>query len=192
MDMAEYDYGKEDYAEYSQDPEYQEINDRLLEKDGLDSVEYDTVEMSDNEFTEAEAETTKTSDETSGEFTDEMSDNEFTEAAEEISETPDEANGEFSGDLPENEIHEDNEEINMVFDDMANDEAELPGDLSGFVDDSEFEDLVKADAPEYYESGTFYDQGINEYGFEGTCDPTITYYYIISVSLLCPKCNSFY
>ena len=30
--MAEHNYGKEDYAEYSQDPEYQEINDRLLLK----------------------------------------------------------------------------------------------------------------------------------------------------------------
>ena len=324
MDMAEYmaehNYGKDDYAEYSQDPEYQEINDRLLEKDSLNPVEYATIEMPDNEFAEAAEETAVTPEETGGEFTDEMPDNEFTESTEGTAETPEETGGEFTDEMPDNEftesaeetavtpeetggeftdempyneftesteepaetpeetdgeftdempdneftesaeetavtpeetggeftdempdneftesaeetaetpeetgseltdempdnnfteaveeiaetsneenselseeeLHENNEETNMSPEDIPNnvdtiipdinhytdelaDETKLPGDFSGFVDDSEFEDLVKADTPEYYESGNFYDQGINEYGFEGTCGPT--------------------
>ena len=48
----------------------------------------------------------------------------------------------------------------------------IPGELGNFVDDSDFEELIKQDYPEFYESGNFYVQGINEYGYEGTCGPT--------------------
>ncbi len=52
------------------------------------------------------------------------------------------------------------------------DNVVLPGDLNHFPDDSEFESMVRLEDPEFYESGSFYEQGINEYGFEGTCGPT--------------------
>ena len=35
-----------------------------------------------------------------------------------------------------------------------------------------FETLQLIDNPEFYDTGQFYEQGINEYGFEGTCGPT--------------------
>lgn len=36
----------------------------------------------------------------------------------------------------------------------------------------EFETAQMLENPEFYETGQFYEQGINEYGFEGTCGPT--------------------
>lgn len=36
----------------------------------------------------------------------------------------------------------------------------------------DFELTVMEDAPDFYDSGEFYTQGINEYGFSGTCGPT--------------------
>jgi len=35
-----------------------------------------------------------------------------------------------------------------------------------------FEQSVKVEKPEFYESGRFFEQGINEYGYQGTCGPT--------------------
>ena len=35
-----------------------------------------------------------------------------------------------------------------------------------------FETLQLIENPEFYDTGQFYEQGINEYGFEGTCGPT--------------------
>ncbi|MBR2176946.1 MAG: hypothetical protein IJ861_08380, partial [Clostridia bacterium] len=129
-----------------------------------------TDDTPDNEFAEADEETAESIEETGGEFTDDMPDDELAEADEETAEPIEETGGEFTGDTPDN-VDTTISDINHDTDELT-DETELPGDLSGFVDDSEFEDLVKVDAPEYYESGSFYDQGINEYGFEGTCGPT--------------------
>ena len=178
-------------SEFTDEMSDSEISEAALEtEEAPEETEGEfTDEMSDSEISEAALETEEAPEETEGELTDEMPDNEFTEDVEETTETPGEENDEFSGDLSENELHEDNEETDVSVDDIPNDAenvipdinhetdesddgAGLPGDLSEFVDDSEFEDLVKADVPEYYESGSFYDQGINEYGFEGTCGPT--------------------
>ena len=36
----------------------------------------------------------------------------------------------------------------------------------------DFEQIVMLDNPDFYESGSFYLQGLNEYGYQGTCGPT--------------------
>ena len=36
----------------------------------------------------------------------------------------------------------------------------------------EFEQSVLEEKPEFYETGQFYEQGINEFGYQGTCGPT--------------------
>lgn len=47
---------------------------------------------------------------------------------------------------------------------------EIPGIPPREFDD--FEQSVLQGRPDFYETGSFYEQGINEYGFEGTCGPT--------------------
>jgi len=41
--MSSHNYGQGDYPEYSQDPEYQAINDRLLEQEGRPPADYSAV-----------------------------------------------------------------------------------------------------------------------------------------------------
>ena len=36
----------------------------------------------------------------------------------------------------------------------------------------DFEQSVLEGKPDFYESGSFYEQGINEFGYQGTCGPT--------------------
>ena len=38
--ITEHNYGKEDYETYSRDPEWQELNNRLLEEDGREPIDY--------------------------------------------------------------------------------------------------------------------------------------------------------
>lgn len=74
------------------------------------------------------------------------------------------------GDTPVNQIPETGE---------TNEETSepLPG-VSEVVEEKpireydNFEQSVKVEKPEFYESGLFFEQGINEYGYQGTCGPT--------------------
>ena len=38
--MSEHNYGREDFETYSQDPEWQQLNNDLLEADGKEPIEY--------------------------------------------------------------------------------------------------------------------------------------------------------
>ncbi len=63
--------------------------------------------------------------------------------------------------------------------------AEIPGGLDTVYDEmnegeiqevervyDDFEQQVVELNPEFYETGSFYEQGVNEFGYEGTCGPT--------------------
>ncbi len=267
--MSEHNYGMDDYAEYSQDPEYQEINNGLLAAEGIEPPDYEAL-ASENNAEEFPAE---------GEFTEDFNDfpseelndtpNEFTETPEdeiievtdnfgdeikepelpdEYDDTPDDNvfdldgddqidTGEETPDINADDIWDENSDLNDdemydpdditpevteendissddvtdetddvtddvddevesdnhvedtkdieetetdseiieaedVTDDITEEETEIPGDFSHIFGKDEFEDIVKLDKPDFYESGNFYEQGINEFGFEGTCGPT--------------------
>ena len=253
--MSEHNYGRDDYAEYSQDPEYQEINNGLLAEEGIEPPDYETLasensteelndfsdeglnETPDDEMTEV---TDNFSDETEvpeipDESDDAPDDNVFDldgdeqidtgETPDEFTETPDIYNDDIwdeNSDIIEDEMYdpddiapevtEENEitsddvtddvtddvdeevesdnnvedtkdieeaetdseiaEAEDITDDITEEEAEIPGDFSHIFGKDEFEDIVKLDKPDFYESGSFYEQGINEFGYEGTCGPT--------------------
>lgn len=99
--MAAHNYGLDDYATYSQDPEWQALNRDLQQANG---IEVESIEQA--------AETVEAMD--------------ALEAVEAVEP--------------------------RVFD--------------------EFEQKVLEENPEFYETGQFYQQGINEFGYEGTCGPT--------------------
>ena len=303
--MSEHNYGRDDYETYSKDPEYQAINDRLLEADGQEPLDYGSgdadfeSELSDNVVTEMDEATaqdyieetlepdevpdevvndvteepqeelpegyeeTIESDEVPDEVvnditeepqeelpegyeetieSDEVPDevvNDITEEPQEelpegYEETlePDEVPDEVVNDvteepqeeLPEgyeetiesdevpeeaaddvteeqqdelqegyeetlysdgvsNEIVEDSNDSSEVLDDsvlVANpsdtteniEDYEVPGDFSNAFETDAFEEQVRLDNPEFYETGSFYEQGVNEFGYEGTCGPT--------------------
>ena len=45
--LSEHNYGPEDYNEYSKDPEWQELNNRILEADGREPIDYSNSETFD-------------------------------------------------------------------------------------------------------------------------------------------------
>ena len=116
--LAEHNYGREDYAEYSQDPQWQQLNNDLLVEMGQEPIDYSTQEI----------------------------------PAEIPAEIPTEADA-----LPEIPLAEE----------MPAETGEVPERVY-----DEFEETVRLDQEDFYESGTFYTQGINEYGYEGTCGET--------------------
>ncbi|MBR6792476.1 MAG: hypothetical protein IKM49_05085, partial [Ruminococcus sp.] len=310
--MSEHNSGRDDYAVYSQDPEYQEINNGLLAEEGIEPPDYETLasensteelndfsdedlnETPDDEMTEVtdnfgdETEVPEIPDESddvpddnvfdldgneqidTGETPDEFAetpddemievtddfgdetevpeipeesddapdDNVFDldgneqidtgETPDEFTETPDINNDDIwdeNSDIIEDEMYDPNDiapevteeneitsddvtdetddvtddvdeevesdnnvedtkdieeaetdseitEAEDITDDITEEEAEIPGDFSHIFGKDEFEDIVKLDKPDFYESGSFYEQGINEFGYEGTCGPT--------------------
>lgn len=94
--MAEHGYGASDYLEYSQDPEWQSLNNDLIAADaGIESIQAD----------------------------------------------------EGVGQAGSESIF-----LGRVY--------------------NEFEQSVLEQNPEFYETGKFYEQGVNEFGYQGTCGPT--------------------
>ena len=158
---SEHNYGQMDYAEYSQDPEWQEINQRYIE----------SLEHSE-----------ETSQETPEEFQEEISqvysEDEIAQAdADELQNEPS-----YDIDSIESSSLSDDAVIESFDSEQGfNDTYEVPGSLNSFEDiDSDsfvreyddFEQKVLSIAPDFYETGQFYEQGVNDLGYEGTCGPT--------------------
>ena len=121
-DMTEYmianNYGQGDYTEYSQDPEYQAINDRLLEQEGRPPADYSAVSASVEEISETE--------DIGGEVTD--------------TETEDVLFGLDALEETNQEEVEDTEEVNDPILDHLDGTAEVdPDEISDFVQ-NEFEE----------------------------------------------------
>ena len=73
-----------------------------------------------------------------------------------------------------------NQEFNKIYGIEIDDTLpETEGDSQDYFEElpqerqyDSFEQFVIEKYPDFYESGRFYEQGINEYGFQGTCGPT--------------------
>ncbi|MGN0575687.1 MAG: hypothetical protein ACI4J2_06600, partial [Ruminococcus sp.] len=134
-----------------------------------DDIEDEIVDTED-ETADIEDETDDTEDETAetGEETDDTGD-ETDETGDETVDTEDETaeTGEETDDIEEetDDIEEETGE-DIEIDD------EIPGEFSGYIEDSSFDLEAREEYPEMFENGEYLEQGINEYGFEGTCGPT--------------------
>jgi hypothetical protein len=168
--MNAHNYGREDFGEYSKDPEYQRLNNELLESEGKDPIDYGSAEP----IEEPAEEVTENISDANGESIDDLS------AMEDVSESSEE--------LPESgtEIPASGESVEPVSETTENpveeteppvEEGEQPGNIneqSGSIFDDFTKSVVDAN-PEYgemFESGVFDQQTINEYGYEGTCGET--------------------
>ena len=158
---SEHNYGQMDYAEYSQDPEWQEINQRYIES--LEHSE-ETSQGTPEEFQE--------------EISQVYSEDEIAQAdADELQNGPSyDIDSIESSSLSDDAVIE-----NFDSEQGFNDTYEVPGSLNSFEDiDSDsfvreyddFEQKVLSIAPDFYETGQFYEQGVNDLGYEGTCGPT--------------------
>ena len=158
---SEHNYGQMDYAEYSQDPEWQEINQRYIES--LEHSE-ETSQGTPEEFQE--------------EISQVYSEDEIAQAdADELQNEPS-----YDIDSIESSSLSDDAVIESFDSEQGfNDTYEVPGSLNSFEDiDSDsfvreyddFEQKVLSIAPDFYETGQFYEQGVNDLGYEGTCGPT--------------------
>ena len=158
---SEHNYGQMDYAEYSQDPEWQEINQRYIES--LEHSE-ETSQGTPEEFQE--------------EISQVYSEDEIAQAdADELQNGPS-----YDIDYIESSSLSDDAVIeNFDLEQGFNDTYEVPGSLNSFegIDSDtfvreydDFEQKVLSENPDFYETGQFYRQGVNDLGYEGTCGPT--------------------
>ncbi|MZL32938.1 hypothetical protein [Blautia wexlerae] len=240
--MSAHNYGQEDFETYSQDPEWQQLNNDLLEADGKEPIEYgeepesitevpsadenseveqsvsdimDNVEVTDSEslddFSEEldETHSPESSIEELMDSTDVQENEDELEAESELepeveaesevepeieaepevepelepeveAETELEAEVEAEPELePEVEAEPEAEpELEPEVEAEPELEPEIIEDTDSYIDiehNDEFTELLLEERPdlaEMFENGEFYEQGNNEYGFEGTCGET--------------------
>ena len=234
--MSAHNYGQEDFETYSQDPEWQQLNNDLLEADGKEPIEYgeepesitevpsadenseveqsvsdimDNVEVTDSEslddFSEEldETHSPESSIEELMDSTDVQENEDELEAESELepeveaeSEVEPEIEAEPEVELelepeveaepeaepelePEVEAEPEAEpELEPEVEAEPELEPEIIEDTDSYIDiehNDEFTELLLEERPdlaEMFENGEFYEQGNNEYGFEGTCGET--------------------
>ena len=166
--LAEHNYGRDDYAEYSQDPEWQRLNNEFLVETGREPIDYpDTPAGETPEYGPGPAQTAL------GEYLAEH--NYGRDDYAEYSQDPEwqRLNNEFlveTGrdpiDYPSVDIQSPLEGTGSVVDDVT----EWKPAPERVYD--EFEESIRLDQGDFYDTGTFYTQGINEYGYSGTCGET--------------------
>ena len=240
--MSAHNYGQEDFETYSQDPEWQQLNNDLLEADGKEPIEYgeepesitevpsadenseveqsvsdimDNVEVTDSEslddFSEEldETHSPESSIEELMDSTDVQENEDELEAESELEpeveaesevepeieaepevepelEPEVEAEPELEAEVeaepelePEVEAEPEAEpELEPEVEAGPELEPEIIEDTDSYIDiehNDEFTELLLEERPdlaEMFENGEFYEQGNNEYGFEGTCGET--------------------
>ena len=240
--MSAHNYGQEDFETYSQDPEWQQLNNDLLEADGKEPIEYgeepesitevpsadenseveqsvsdimDNVEVTDSEslddFSEEldETHSPESSIEELMDSTDVQENEDELEAESELEpeveaesevepeieaepevepelEPEVEAEPELEAEVeaepelePEVEAEPEAEpELEPEVEAEPELEPEIIEDTDSYIDiehNDEFTELLLEERPdlaEMFENGEFYEQGNNEYGFEGTCGET--------------------
>ena len=240
--MSAHNYGQEDFETYSQDPEWQQLNNDLLEADGKEPIEYgeepesitevpsadenseveqsvsdimDNVEVTDSEslddFSEEldETHSPESSIEELMDSTDVQENEDELEAESELEpeveaesevepeieaepevepelEPEVEAESELEAEVeaepelePEVEAEPEAEpELEPEVEAEPELEPEIIEDTDSYIDiehNDEFTELLLEERPdlaEMFENGEFYEQGNNEYGFEGTCGET--------------------
>lgn len=172
---SSHNYGQGDYAEYSKDPEWQALNNEYLQELGQEPIDY-----SENDWTDTHVEDFRDDlvalgiPEDSPEL-DAIIENEQQGIDEINSNTPiDESGTEDLLDGAEEIIDETptetNEGVDALTDIETQETVEDVTETPRVFDD--FENSVLEGKPDFYDTGSFYEQGINEFGYQGTCGPT--------------------
>ena len=173
--MYEHNYGREDFETYSQDPEWQQLNNDLLEEMGREPIDYsETGEVSE----EALFEDIPESEQSVADIMDrvEVDDTETLEdVLDDTVNKPDSSVEEWMDDVavstPEESFEEN--EVSVTFPTIEEIEnADVPYDIQHNVEFSEALLEERPELAEMFENGEFFEQGNNEHGFEGTCGET--------------------
>ena len=174
--MYEHNYGRDDFETYSQDPEWQQLNNDLLQEMGREPIDYDetgetSIEDTDyNDIPESEQSISDIMDNVEVddmESLDDALDNDLAK--------PDSSVEEWMNDVSAPTLDEAFELDDVVENPMVVEELEIvdaPYDIEHNV---EFAESLLEDRPELTEmfrNGEFFEQGNNEHGFEGTCGET--------------------
>ena len=188
-----HNYGQQDYAEYSKDPEWQELNNAYLQELGREPIDYSGGETSD--ITDIRDELIAAGIPENSPELDAILANEQ-EGIENIQDLDSPAESSIDGEtdatydeppldnsepqITDSEIDEEVESNPQtgsedISSDITSDEqldvaSDLPVMTPREYDD--FEQSVLEGKPDFYKSGSFYEQGINEFGYQGTCGPT--------------------
>ena len=188
-----HNYGQQDYAEYSKDPEWQELNNAYLQELGREPIDYSGGETSD--ITDIRDELIAAGIPENSPELDAILAHEQ-EGIENIQDLDSHAESSIDGEtdanydeppldnsepqITDSEIDEEVESNPQtgsedISSDITSDEqldvaSDLPVMTPREYDD--FEQSVLEGKPDFYESGSFYEQGINEFGYQGTCGPT--------------------
>lgn len=188
-----HNYGQQDYAEYSKDPEWQELNNAYLQELGRDPIDYSGGETSD--ITDIRDELIAAGIPENSPELDAIMANEQ-EGVENIQDAESPVEPSIDG---ETEVISDGSPLDSsetsITDSEIGEEVEnnpqtgsedIPSDITSdeqldVVSDTpvmtpreydNFEQRILEDKPDFYESGAFYEQGINEFDYQGTCGPT--------------------
>ena len=174
--MYEHNYGRDDFETYSQDPEWQQLNNDLLQEMGREPIDYDetgetSIEDTDyNDIPESEQSISDIMDNVEVddmESLDDALDNDLAK--------PDSSVEEWMNDVSDPTLDEAFELDDVVENPTVVEELEIvdaPYDIEHNV---EFAESLLEDRPELTEmfrNGEFFEQGNNEHGFEGTCGET--------------------
>ena len=174
--MYEHNYGRDEFETYSQDPEWQQLNNDLLQEMGREPIDYDetgetSIEDTDyNDIPESEQSISDIMDNVEVddmESLDDALDNDLAK--------PDSSVEEWMNDVSDPTLDEAFELDDVVENPTVVEELEIvdaPYDIEHNV---EFAESLLEDRPELTEmfrNGEFFEQGNNEHGFEGTCGET--------------------
>ena len=174
--IYEHNYGRDDFETYSQDPEWQQLNNDLLQEMGREPIDYDetgetSIEDTDyNDIPESEQSISDIMDNVEVddmESLDDALDNDLAK--------PDSSVEEWMNDVSDPTLDEAFELDDVVENPTVVEELEIvdaPYDIEHNV---EFAESLLEDRPELTEmfrNGEFFEQGNNEHGFEGTCGET--------------------
>ena len=156
--MNAHNYAMEDYETYSKDPEWQALNRDLQIANGYEPTEY-AEDVSDT----MELEEQLDPHEALSNMSEYMNAHNY---AMEDYET-------YSKDPEWQALNRDLQIANGIEStERINDELQDVGPEIEQRQFDDFEQSVLEYNPEFYETGSFYEQGINEFGYQGTCGPT--------------------
>ena len=141
--MSEHNYGMGDYDTYSKDPEWQQLNNDFLQETGREPIDYSAPETEPNV----------------PDVQNEIPEETAAEGIPVEMEPMDVGTTESIPDMLPVTVE--------TVDTSPAAETEIPE-----RELDEFETTVAMDDADFYESGSFYTQGINEYGYTGTCGET--------------------
>ena len=160
--------------------ETEETTDSIHDETDVPSVTEEMTDETDDDF-EFEEETYETSEGTEDYLESEFLEPENVELEDDLPENSDalpETDGEFESNAEtiEPEISEVSTDLPQDIVEEMTEKEDIPGLLENFpYDDTDYEEemkIIDPDYAEFRENGQYFTQGINEYGYMGTCGPT--------------------